>query len=68
MIIEAVVIIGAILVGWTLRGYRIGQVQEIKKQLKRKLFGNKSGVVDWTPPKDDETIASEKVMEDLKLK
>lgn len=66
MITEAIIILVSVLVGWILRGYRIGQVREMKIQLKKKFLKDKSGVVDWTAPLSAEELAEEEVRKKLK--
>jgi len=62
---QGILILIAVILGWTLRGYRIGQIREVKQQLKKKLLKDKSGVVDWTPPKSGEEQAEEEIKKNL---
>ena len=64
--IQAIIVLISVLVGWTLRGYRIQQVREIKKQIRKKIMPDKSGVVDWVPPKSQEEEASAEVLKGMK--
>ncbi len=65
--IQAIIVIISILIGWTLRGYRIDKAREIRKQIEKKLRPNKSSAVEWTPPKGENKLAEEKVKENLNV-
>ena len=41
--------------------------KENQKEILRTVMKPKAKVMEWTPPKEDEKVAEEKVMEDLKL-
>lgn len=67
MIIEAIIILVSVGVGWFLRDLRAKAIKEKVGKVKLKVFPRKSRVLDWTPPKSGEEIAEEKVKENLKL-
>lgn len=67
MITDAIIILIAILFGWFLRDLTIPRIKEKIEEVKKKILPNKSGMVDWTPPKSEEEIAEEKVKKGLKL-
>ncbi len=64
--VEGILVLTAVILGWILRGFKIGQLREIKKQVKKKFTENKSRVVEWTPPKSEEEQAEEEVRDKLK--
>ena len=66
MVIQGILILIAVLFGWILRGYKVGQIQQVRQQLKKKILGDKSGVVEWKPPKSDEEIAEEEIRNKIK--
>ena len=74
MITQAIIILIAVLVGWFLRDWqekriRIDKIIEVgkeaKKKFKKTFLPDRSGMVEWLPPKSEEEIAEEKVRRDL---
>ncbi len=65
---ETIINIIFLLVGFAIGRFTLKQVKQSASQIKEKLRKNEGRVLEWTPPKDEETIASEKVMKELKNK
>lgn len=63
---NGILILIAVIVGYLLRDLKIEKVQEARQKIKRKLLGDKSGIVDWEPPKSAEEQAEEEVKKNLK--
>ena len=61
MIEEAIIVLISILVGWFLRDLRVKSIQKKAQEIKKKVFPSKTEVLDWSPPKDENEIAEEKV-------
>jgi len=67
MISEAIIILIAVLVGWFLRDLRVKAIQKKTQVLKRKILPNRSGILEWIPPKSFEQEAEGKIKKDLNL-
>ena len=66
MITQFIIFIGAVLFGYILHSYKTESAKELPQQIKRKLLGSKSGLVEWNPPKSEEEQAEEEIRENLK--
>jgi len=65
MIEEAIIILVAVIVGYSLRGFKIDKIKEKVQQIKKKALPNKSEVLEWEAPKTEEELAEEEVRKNL---
>ena len=65
MITQFIIVIVSILFGWVLHSFKTENAKDIKQEIKHKVFGNKSKVVEWTPPLSDEELAEKEVRKNL---